>query len=433
MFPGELSSGWMPGHTGGGMTVSGKSVLLLGVGMQGRVALHDLVQSPLVAEVVAVDANPQARGLVEDQPGGKARFVCLDASDREKVAGLMRRSDVVVELLPGSLAFPTAALAASTGVSLISSMYLYQPRGDSGPEDREFEHRLGLLDAEAKNKGITILPEFGLDPGIDLVCGMEAIRQLDEVHELLTYGAGIPQWVDASNPLRYKFSWSVAGLLNSYARPAQVIRGGKPVQIPADRLFSPSHTHHLRLDALEEPVECFANGDAVHYARMFGITHTVKEAGRYTCRWAGHCAFWEKMAGAGFLSEAPVVTPSGPVKPLEFVAALLSSQEQFNYGPTERDMALVVVVARGIKHGRPLEITYQLIDRRDPATGFSAMSRTVGFPMSVGAQMILSGQIARHGVITPMEVPVAPLLGELKRRGLDIRHSVAGWSGPVTH
>lgn len=413
------------------MTVSGKSVLLLGVGMQGRVALHDLVRSPLVAEVVAVDASPQARELVEALPGSKARFACLDASDQEQVAHLMRRSDVVVELLPGSFAFPMAALAVRTGVSLISSMYLYQPRGDGGPEDRDFEHRLGLLDAEAKSKGITILPEFGLDPGIDLVCGMEAIRQLDEVHELVTYGAGIPQWSDASNPLRYKFSWSVAGLLNSYARPARVIRKGRPVQIPADQLFSPPHTHLFRLEALEEPVECFANGDAVHYARMFGIAHTVKEAGRYTCRWAGHCAFWEKLTGAGFLSEAPLATPSGPVKPMEFVAALLSSQEQFNYGPSERDMALVVVIARGIKDGQPLEITYQLIDRRDLATGFSAMSRTVGFPMSAGAQMILSGQIARRGVITPMEVPVAPLMAELKHRGLDIRHAVAPWAGPV--
>jgi saccharopine dehydrogenase-like NADP-dependent oxidoreductase len=415
------------------MTVSGKSVLLLGVGMQGRVAMHDLVQSPLVAEVVAVDANPQARGLVEALPGGKARFVCLDASDQEQVAGLMRRSDVVVELLPGSFAFPMAALAARTGVSLISSMYLYQPRGDGGPEDREFECRLGRLDAEAKSKGITILPEFGLDPGIDLVCGGEAIRQLDEVHELLTYGAGIPQWSDASNPLRYKFSWSVAGLLNSYARPAQVIRGGQPVQIPADQLFSPSQTHLLRLEALEEPVECFANGDAVHYARMFDIAGTVKEAGRYTCRWKGHCAFWEKLTAAGFLSEAPLATPSGPVKPMEFVAALLSSQEQFNYGPLERDMAIVVVIARGVKDGRPLEITYQLIDRRDLATGFSAMSRTVGFPVSAGAQMILSGKIERRGLITPMQVPFVSIMAELARRGLDIRHTVAPWPGPAAH
>ncbi|MEW6524325.1 MAG: saccharopine dehydrogenase family protein [Bacillota bacterium] len=403
--------------------MAGKSVLLLGVGMQGKVALVDLLQSPLVGEVIAVDTSAEAQAYVKSLATRKARFVRMDASTAQ-VADLMGQVDVVVELLPGGLAFSTARLAVETGVSLVSSMYLHDPQEEDTGRRRERERQLADLHLEAREKGITVLPEFGLDPGIDLVFGMEAVRTLDEVHELLSYGAGIPELSCAANPLRYKFSWSVEGLLRSYARSARVIRGGRPEYIPAREIFSARYTHSLRLDGLEEPLECFPNGDAVHYARLFGIESTVREAGRYTCRWPGHCVLWEAMAGCGLLSNTSVVTPMGEIAPVEFMAALLASQQQFHYGPGERDIALVLVVARGIKDGRPAEATYQLMDRRDPKTGFAAMSRTVGFPVSVGAQMILSGLIEECGLITPMQVPYQPLVDKLRRRGLDIRHAL---------
>jgi saccharopine dehydrogenase-like NADP-dependent oxidoreductase len=56
---------------------------------------------------------------------------------------------------------------------------------------------------------------------------------------------------------------------------------------------------------------------------------------------------------------------------------------------------------------------------RDLETGHSAMSRTVGYTASIGAQMIASGQITGRGLLSPVnDVPYEPFVRELQRRGI---------------
>ncbi len=69
----------------------------------------------------------------------------------------------------------------------------------------------GLAD-EAKARDVTILPEFGMDPGIDLVLLGEAVRSLDHVEEIISYGAGFPEPEATDNPLKYKVTWTFEGV-----------------------------------------------------------------------------------------------------------------------------------------------------------------------------------------------------------------------------
>ena len=51
---------------------------------------------------------------------------------------------------------------------------------------------------------ITILPEMGMDPGIDLVLARLAVDELDTVYGLYSYGAGLPEPACAeANPLHF--------------------------------------------------------------------------------------------------------------------------------------------------------------------------------------------------------------------------------------
>lgn len=79
------------------------------------------------------------------------------------------------------------------------------------------------------------------------------------------------------------------------------------------------------------------------------------------------------------------------------------------------------VKAWGVKQGKKCDITYDLIDFRDVASGLFAMNRTVGFATSIAAQMILSGKIKQTGVLSPaLHVPPEDFLDQLKRRGMRI-------------
>ena len=78
-----------------------------------------------------------------------------------------------------------------------------------------------------------------------------------------------------------------------------------------------------------------------------------------------------------------------PVDRKRFLASLLEPQMQ--YGDGERDVVVVRIDVAGLKDGSRKRIIQQVIDFRDLDTGFTAMSRTVGYTASIGAQMIGAG------------------------------------------
>jgi saccharopine dehydrogenase-like NADP-dependent oxidoreductase len=57
------------------------------------------------------------------------------------------------------------------------------------------------------------------------------------------------------------------------------------------------------------------------------------------------------------------------------------------------------------------------------------MQRTVGGPMSIGAQMILDGTLSKKGIVSPVEVPFEKYMGELEKRGIRFNREVEPWDG----
>ena len=276
---------------------------------------------------------------------------------------------MVIEALPAPFTRPLGRLAADCGVHLVSSMYHDDP-GEQDPRRKEaIGEEIAEIDRKARDRGVVILAEFGLDPGLDLIMAAKAVGEIEEVLEFYSYGAGIPGPNARANPLRYKFSWSPIGVMRSHRRPARIILDGRPVDIEATSLFEGRHCHLLEVPEIGIPLECFPNGDCTHYARLPGIDASVRKMGRYTCCLPGHCAFWDIMVKCGFLSEGSLPVGDLLVSPVQFTASLPASREQFQCRGDEQDMTFVRVDARGMGGGEPRRAGYQLIDTRDLATG----------------------------------------------------------------
>lgn len=379
------------------------NILVLGVGLQGQAAVIDLANSPEVEGVVAADADGDGLARFLATLGSeKVRGVTVDAADEGRVGALMEESDAVVHLLPPAFRERMARLAVDHGCHFVDASYAL-------PAYHE-------LDEPAVAADVAILPEFGLDPGIDLVLMGQAARELDTVRRFVSYGAGIPEPAAADNVLRYKISWSFAGVLRSYHRPATVVRAGRAITVPAGQIFAPEHRHTVEVSGLGQ-LEAFPNGDVRPFLERLGIEGEVEEAGRYTLRWPGHGDFWYRLAQLGFLGEEPVTVDGRDVVPQQFLHDLLAPQLQ--YGPEERDVAYVAVEAEGIREGRPHRVRYQVLDLRDLETGLLAMQRTVGFTASIGAQMLLRNEIPGRGLLSPLtDVPAEPFFAALRRRGI---------------
>jgi lysine 6-dehydrogenase len=390
-------------------------VLLLGVGMQGKAALHDLATRDTFTRIIAADQDlPGLKAHCARQPwAGRVQCEPVDADDPASVERLLAMGPrVVIDLLPSRFVGVMAALAVQHGISIVNTFY-----PDAGM------HALGR---EAAAKGLTILPEFGMDPGIDLVFLGHTVRALDRVEEVWSYGAGFPELAAADNPLRYKVTWTFEGVLRSYFRAGRFIRDGQVVQVGERDMFRPDLLHSLELEGIGR-LEAFPNGDAVQYADLLELDRkALRNLGRFVLRWPGHSAFWKALVDLKMLDEGTVAVDDRLVDRRKFLAASLEPLLQ--YGPRERDIAVLRVEARGIKDGKRVKVLTQCIDYRDLVTGFTAMSRTVGFTASIGAELIAKGQLKKRGLLAPAkDIPFELLAGELRKRGMQVGCEVTDW------
>lgn len=394
----------MSDSSGNPVDLSRSTVLVLGVGLQGRAVVEDLDRRSLVGRLIAADSNEgPARQYVQSIGACRTSVCRVDARDETTLRKLLAGVDLVVNMLPARFEERVLRLAIEAGVHLVSTNY---------------GHRLRQLDEAAARRGIIAMPEAGFDPGIDLVIARQAVEEFDEIDTLFSYGAGIPapECKDV-NPINYKISWSFEGVLRAYARPARVVIDGEPREVNARDIFDPEWTHIATFDGLGD-FEAFVNGDAVEFLQMLGVERSVRTSARYSLRWPGHCEFWRRLAHLGFLDDE-VVAGTG-LSPRQFVQRHLEPRLQ--YGPGERDMIMLRIEARGTRGGRPSAVRWEMVECADPDSGLLAMSRAVGCTASVVAQMILGGDITRKGVGCPArDVPPAPFFEALKQRGIRIQ------------
>ena len=383
-------------------------VLLLGVGMQGKAALHDLIHSEKVTKVIAADLEIETlKEYLEDkQYGDRVRCEYVNAEDPANINQLMeQKPDVVIDLLPGQFCGTVAISAINHRVHLVNTFHPL-------PMEKK-------LADQAKARNVTILPDFGLDPGIDLVLLGEAVRSFNKVDEITSYGAGIPELQAADNPIKYKVTWTFEGVLDAYHRAARLIKDGRVVKIKDTDIFNPQNIHDIEIQGLGN-LEAYPNGDALKYADLLGIeTSGLQTMGCYTLRWPGHCAFWKKLVDLHLLDAEPVLVDSVAVDRKRFLAAVIEPHIQL--GAHERDVVVVRIEVKGSIGEKKKRAVYQLIDKRDLKTGFTGMSRTVGFTASIGAQMIGTSEITKRGVLSPArDIPYGLLLQELKKRDIRI-------------
>ena len=388
------------------------NILLLGVGMQGKAALHDLVQDPSVEKIVAADGDlPALREHVRERGyGGKVVCERVEAEKPESIRRLMTPAPtVVVDLLPSRFSPGIGRVALQARAHLVNSVYVL-------PEMRK-------LEAEIAAAGLTFLPEFGMDPGIDLVLLGRAAGLFDRVDSIDSYGAGVPEPDAADNAIRYKVTWTFAGVLRAYMRGGRLVRDGRVVEVASTEMFSPENVHEIEIPGLGR-FEAFANGDSLAYAELLGIDpRKLKRLGRYSFRWPGHCAFWKKLVDLHLLDDEPLTVDGVTVNRRNFLAAAM--EPHIRLGRNERDVAVIRIDISGEKDGRRMRAVLQVIDYRDLETGFTAMNRTVGYTTSIGALMIGNGRLKKRGLLSPVrDIPYEMFKQELARRGIHVSEEI---------
>lgn len=385
------------------------NLLILGCGIQGKAVLFHLSKSDKVKKVICADYYPEKLGKFSDfLDMNKIKMIKIDASDQKALASIMATGiDVVIDVLPPQFIDNVIRAAIDSGVNVVNTNY---------------GHKFRHYHQKALENNISIMPECGLDPGIDLMIYGHFVREFDEVSILNSYCGGIPAKSACNSPINYKISWSWEALLKSQMRESAVIKNGKKIVIPPADQHNNELIHEIEFPELGK-LEAFPNGDAVFYTDLLGITDTIKETGRYSLRWPGWCAFLHPLKTFNFLSDEPLAGFSQGFTPFQFMVNLLEPQLQ--YKEDEKDIIIMRNIFVGLKNGKNKKIESNLFVERDVETGLLAMSLCVGYTASIVAQMIGSGDIDKKGMLSPViDIPYDPFIKQLENCGIKINDKI---------
>lgn len=362
-------------------------IIVLGAGLVGRAMALDLA-SEKGFEVAAADRD-EAR--LKDLAERGLKTVPADLSRAQDLKEIISAQDLVLNALPGWLGFETLRTCLEAGKNVVDIAFF--------PED-PFE-----LEALAREKGATAVVDAGVAPGLSNLLSAHGLSRLDKGNSLRIYVGGLPsirQW-----PFEYKAVFSPLDVIEEYLRPARLKEGGRVVVREA--LSDPEFVEFEELGTLEA-----FNTDGL---RTLLKTLDFPDMKEKTLRYPGHREKMLMLREAGFFDSRPVEVDGQLVRPVDFTARILFSRLELR--PGDEDLTVLRVVVEGEKHGRPLRLTFELLDRFDRASGIHSMARTTGYTATMLARALARGLIKKKGIIAPERLGFEPEVFLFVREGLE--------------
>ncbi|MEI4769029.1 saccharopine dehydrogenase C-terminal domain-containing protein [Psychrobacillus sp. FJAT-51614] len=379
-------------------------VAVLGAGLMGKEAARDLVKSPNVEKVLLCDLDVgQATMFKERLQNSKIEILRLDANDDVNILQIMEKVDVVINALFYSFNEKVARLAVDAGVHSI----------DLGGHIGGATDTVLSLHEKAKQKGITLIPDLGVAPGmINILAGYGASK-LDEVSGIHLYVGGIP--VKPEGIFGYNIVFSLEGVFDHYTDPSHVIRDGKLQEVE-----SLSEIEPIFFDEYGELEAFHTAGGTSTLPKSFPNIDTLEYK---TIRYKGHADKFKLLVDLGLTNKKTIVNVNGNmVKARDVLKEVLTPQLLLG---DKEDAVLLRVIVKGVKEGKDTTYSYELATKKDRLSGTTAMARATANTVSVVAQMIGNNVISKRGVYPPeLIVPGELYIREMATRGVDIVESV---------
>ena len=378
-------------------------MLVLGAGLQGSACALDLLRDPEVTQVTIADIHPEGMPrFLRHLDDPRLIPLALDVTDHTAVLTAMRGHAAVMSAIPYYFNGAMARLAVQAGCHFADL---------GGNTDIVIEQR--KLNDEAHARGLSIMPDSGLAPGMVNILAAEGIRRLDAPDSVRIYVGGLPQ--HPTPPLNYQIVYSLEGALDYYTTPSWILRNGKRVQI--DPL---SEVEPVEFPQPIGTLEAFHTGGGIS-TMPFTWEGKVREMEYKTLRYPGHAAIMRPIRELGLLDLKPVTVKGHPVVPRDEFIAVVSPKLS---DPNGHDLVALRVIVAGTRHGKPHGTVFDLIDYYDDRYHVSAMMRTTGYSLAITGLIQARRQVIRFGVTTPDEgMPFDRYVEALNKRGVVIHES----------
>lgn len=391
-----------------------------------------------------INGHPRGEAFVFDVHNVKQR--------REEIEG----AQIVISLLPARMHHLVAESCVETGRDMVTASYL--------------SPAIKALDREAKKKGVVLMNECGVDPGIDHMSAMQMIHRIrEEGGELMAFESSTGGLVAPgfeNNPWQYKFTWNPRNVVLAGNEGARFLHNGKFKYIPYHKVFSRQET--IRVPDLGE-FEVYGNRDSLTYRETYGL-HDLETMFRGTIRRPGFCEAWDIFVQLGATDDSYIMENTEDMTYREFINSFMAFrtdipveeklsiylgfkkdsrmmerlkwlgifedkkigvpglspakvlqkilEEKWNLNPGDKDMILMQHQFDFVKDGVHKK-RYSTMVFIGHDTRHTAMSVTVGLPLAMVARRILEGDYKECGVQLPIQPEIFnPVMKELGEYGI---------------
>lgn len=433
-----------------------KNILVIGAGRSASSLIKYLLDQSIENDFFVKIADRDialAKSKINDHSRGEAiSFDVFDESEREKE---LLKADIVVSMLPARMHFTVAKDCVRLGKTMVTASYVSK--------------EIAGLNAEAEKKGVLLLNEIGLDPGIDHMSAMQLIDQILEkggvISAFKSYCGGLVAPESDNNPWRYKFTWNPRNVVLAGQGVAQFIQNGRYKYIPYNKLFS--RTDHVQIPKFGD-FEAYANRDSLSYRSLYKL-EGIPTMYRGTLRRPGYSNSWNTFVQLGMTDDSYEMADIGEMTYRQYTNSFLS----FGDISVEEKMATLLGLDLdsdelkklswlglfkdekiGLSKATPAQVLQKLLENKwtlsdedkdlivmqhqfeytidgeereyhsslavvgDDQT-FTGMAKTVGLPVGIATKLILQGKIKTTGVKIPVYKEIyAPVLKELEAYGI---------------
>lgn len=379
-------------------------VAVLGAGLMGKQAAGDLIQNENVEKVYLADVDTvKAEAFRQTLNTDKLEVLHLDANDDESLKSVISKADVAINALFYTFNVKAAEIALECGVHAV----------DLGGHIGGATDAVLNLHEKALEKGVTLIPDLGVAPGmINIITGYGA-GKLDRVSDIKILVGGIP--VHPEPPLQYNHVFSLEGVFDHYTDPSHVLREGKLLEVP-----SLSEVEHVEFEEFGE-LEAFHTSGGT--STMTDTFSDIENLEYKTLRYKGHAEKFQLLVDLGFTDREKTVTIDGQqVKIRDILREVLTPITELG---DKEDAVVLRITVSGSKDNEDLTYTYNMVTKKDRKSGVTAMARATAYTISAVAQMIGTGLIDKRGSYPPeLIVPGDEYIKEMAKRGVEIKETV---------
>jgi len=435
-----------------------KKILIFGAGRSSSSLIKYLLDSANKENwfITVLDSDlKSAQEKVGRNPN--AECYAIDASNQEIRIKYIKDADIVISMLPAFLHIKILKDAIDCGVHIITPSYVTD--------------EIKSLDQAAKSKGVVILNEMGLDPGIDHMSAKKIIDEITDKGGKLTgfesYTGGLVAPESDNNPWNYKFTWNPRNVvLAGQGGAAKFIQDGKYKYIPYNKLFR--RTEIIDIDSYGK-FEGYPNRDSLRYRSVYELEN-IPTMFRGTLRKVGFCRAWNVFVQLGLTDDSYIIEGSEKMTNRDFINSFLGYNPHDSvelklrhYLGIEQDdyvwekliwLGIFNDTKIGLKNATPAQMLQKILENKWSLSPndkdmivmwhkfnfvldnklkeinshmvyigkddqFTAMSDTVGIPVGIAAKMLLNNKIKSRGVLLPIYKDIYnPVLKELEDYGI---------------